>query len=749
MSRWVAIGVVFAFFLPLLFRGAVIAAHDNRLELGLPGTSEADPSNRKFSDQTAIFIPEIQQHLHGKRAGWLSLWNPYVEMGRPVHHVSGSSKAYHLFHLLSLMIDDPFVLYTILIVVAIVLSVLFGHLFFEALGFPPTVCFVASLGLGLGVFSAYWLTFALFLWTLAWSLGLLWCITRFLESPGPGWGSGVAFMVHSLLLSGYPQQIVLHAYFIVGFGAYQAWRSGRSMGDALRRILMLGLCGALGVLTVAPVYLDLALALSRSARLDPGSEFFLSVLPRLDGWRDLVVFLGQVFDAFWYGNPIDPGHPLRFDGISLTPVPAALALASLVSWRRLWPIQFLVLVSLLANTVPGVFRFGVEHAGLGLSRFNPLAGMQIPIFLLAAHGLDRAMRGESISRWGLVMPGIVAGGIAVLGLAVSGVPFDVANVAIGLSLLSATVWLLWAPRTWLAVGLALASVLFYSARLPLSRPLESIAMTSPLVERLRALTPEGSRFAWVGPGRRLIPSNEEALVGIPSIHAYDSLSSRAYQDWVLRVSRVGTRESGRYFLRVAGTRRLFGHEFPFTGIAAILSEGKIRDERVEQVDRRIHRVRQTPRLEAQVVRFQAAGNGATASFGTFEEARTLPIERLSDEGDRISFRLTPSKRETLVFLSQQYHPQWRATAGTTPLPTPIVNGFYQGILVPPDTGQIEVRFRPFARWSWIPQVFFMLLFAWLSGYRIWTRRKGGSPIDSHGRRKADVSRAWRGCGMDG
>ncbi len=335
-----------------------------------------------------------------------------------------------------------------------------------------------------------------------------------------------------------------------------------------------------------------------------------------------------------------------------------------------------------------------------------------------------------MSQWRLVIPWIVATGIAILGVSVSGLRPDGIHIGIGLSLLSATLWLLWAPRTWLAISLAFASILFYGARLPLSRPLESIAVTSPLVERLRDLTRDGSRFAWVGPGRRLIPSNEEALVGVPSIHSYDSLSSRAYQDWVLRISTIGTSESGRYFLRVAGIEGLVGREFPFTGIGAILSETKIREGGFERVSRRIRRVKQRPRLEAQLTHFRATADGTKATFETFDEAGALAIERLPSEDDRISLRLTPSKRRTLVFLSQQYHPQWRATAETTGLATPIVNGFYQGILVPPGTREVEIRFAPFARWSWIPQAFFLVVFAWLLGRWVWTRRKGGFPIES-------------------
>ena len=69
-------------------------------------------------------------------------------------------------------------------------------------------------------------------------------------------------------------------------------------------------------------------------------------------------------------------------------------------------------------------------------------------------------------------------------------------------------------------------------------------------------------------------------------------------------------------------------------------------------------------------------------------------------------QLTASPEETLLFVSQQYHPAWSATADQGPLRTVLVNGFYQGVIVPPMTPKVELSFRPFVLWSWLPQLFF-------------------------------------------
>ncbi len=707
-SRLIAVGLVLAFFLPLLVRGHVISAHDNRQELALPADPDARLSNRKFFDHTSIYTPEIHHHLHGRHEGWISLWNPYPEMGRPTFQVSGNSKAYHLFHLLSLAIGNAFVLYTALTLVAVLLTVLFAHLFFEALGLSPTACLGAAAGLGLGVFSTYWLTFSLFLWTLAWTLGIAWCVTRFFQRPGLDWGLGLAFCVHSLFLSGYPQQIVLHAYFLFGLTLHRAWVAGGGWGPTVVRLLKLSAFVLLGLLTIAPVYADLVLATARSARTDTDPRFFLKVLPELSNWRDVAAYLAQLFHASWWGNPIHPNHPRPFNGVSLTPFFAVAALASLAAWRRrrLWPLQAFCALALLANTVPAVYRLGVEYAGLNISRFNPLAGMQIPLFLLVAYGIDEAL--ASRPGRGARTLALLGGAITLLGVFAGPSNLNWPSILVGGVFLGAALLFLWRPKPALALGLSLASVAVFSFPLILSRPLGDIHLSSPLVEVMQQATADGSRFVWIGNSYGPVRSNEEALVGTPSVHTYNSLSSEAYQKWTRRISDFGTYEAGRFFTHVDNPSTLFGSEFPLTGISMVLCEERIQHERIVPVSQGIYRAAERPRLEAQLRDFHRSPGGERTTIASLEEDQPLAVLRREDTDDHIHVRTSALRQESLLFLSQEYHPHWRAMSGPNELTTVLVNGFYQGVVVPPLTGEVELFFRPHSRLAWIPQVFFLV-----------------------------------------
>jgi hypothetical protein len=84
------------------------------------------------------------------------------------------------------------------------------------------------------------------------------------------------------------------------------------------------------------------------------------------------------------------------------------------------------------------------------------------------------------------------------------------------------------------------------------------------------------------------------------------------------------------------------------------------------------------------------------------------------------FKVTSADKETLLFVSQQAHPYWQATSQGRPLPTITINNFYLGAVIPPQTTEVELEFRPFVIWSWVPQVIysalgFGLLIGWLNG----------------------------------
>ncbi len=709
------LGTFALLFSRVLFRAEVIFPHDNALEAGVRvKRADARLSNRKFSDESSAFVPELANNLSANHKAWLNTWNPHVELGRPAFQVSGLSRAYALTNFLSTLTSDPFVLYTVLVLLTVVLTSCFGLLFLRALGLHPAACAVGALGLGFSTMMMYWLTFVMFLSAICWSVCLLWLITEFTRKSSWPAALGLVFATYSLLLTGYPQMTVLLTYMI---GAYTLIRLGQMrppLREKLWRALELSGCAGVGALASLPVYLDLFATARASARLSGVRDsFFLAVLPPHHGIGEIAGFVATIFDWSWLGNAISPAFPEPFNGLSFTPVFGNLIWLSflLKSRRELWFWQIFLLVCLAGTIIPSLYLFAVHHLGFGFSRIQVLSGAIVPGVVLSAYAVDAVLRGKiRLTTWSgawLLLP--LAGEVIVALIVWRQTPL--LPLAVGATLL--LVLALLAAIFWRSVpvflGVVVLSIFSYGRPLILSRPLSTIQRSSMLVEALKERT-GGARFAIADPGiRDELPPNEEALFGLKSINSYDSLSPRGYQELVGRWSVEGADTYGRYFKIINPELALADPAFPFANVSAVLSRQSLSSAGLrwagDVAGIEFYRPSVAPITLRQTVSYKISV-GEDIKMDPSSPERDLPSQRREDMDDFQKFQVTASPEETLLFVSQQYHSAWRATADRRPLRTVRVNQFYQGVIVPPMTTEVELSFCPFVLWSWLPQLFF-------------------------------------------
>jgi hypothetical protein len=248
----------------------------------------------------------------------------------------------------------------------------------------------------------------------------------------------------------------------------------------------------------------------------------------------------------------------------------------------------------------------------------------------------------------------------------------------------------------------------------LARPLTSIQVSSPLVKEIKAVLGDSSaRFAKVGNISGTLPPNQEALLKIRSIHSYDGLSSVNYQRSVLAFSDAGSVGLGRYFCAIDTDSKLGQEAFSYAGVRFILSPEKL-DSRLFKKTGETNGIGLYEPLHPVIIRAQITGferprTGKDVVVRGFLHENRGPgrIEATVLCDDYQEIKVATCSQESLLFLSQQYHPHWRAFAKGAPLETVIINDFYQGVIIPPDTEEISLEFRPFVRWSWIPQVMYL------------------------------------------
>ena len=709
------LGTFVLHFSRILFLGEVIFPHDNSLEVGLsekPNSTRI--SNRKFSDESSVFVPELANNLRSDRKAWLASWNPHVELGRAAFHLSGLSRAFALTNLLSCFTSNPFVLYTALVLLTVGLTAGFLLLLLRSLGLHPAAAVFSAVGLAFATPTSYWVCFVMFLSSICWTVCLLWLITEFTRKPSWPVTLGLAFATYCLLMTGYPQVTILSAYTTGAYALIRLVQMPCTHREKLRTTLaMLGCAGA-GVLAPLPVYLDLLFVAKDSARLGGVSDsFFLGVLPPCRSLREMASFLISLFDWSWLGNAIDPNYPLAFNGLSFTPVYGSLIWLSLfVKPRRSVLFWQLLLVACLAGTIfPAVYLFAVHHLGFGLSRIQLLCGGIVPGFVLSAFTVDAILRGElrlTIRSVAWLLAPLVAESVVAFWIW-HRLPIDAVAVVTSFLLVAALLGAIYWRSIPALIGVAVVCAFLYGRTLILSRPLETIHVSSKLIDAIKAHAPDGDRFAIADGTITALPPNQEALFGLNSVNSYDSLSSRRYQELVRHWSALGTRTYGRHFRFLDIKPALADQGFPFSSAHLILSARLLATDHLtlaaEVNGIKLYKTTTTPIELLQTPHFKFS-NGREAAIDTSAGRANLPSHRAEMLNDFQRIEVTASPDETLLFLSQQYHRAWRARSHNGALRTVIVNGFYQGVVLPPNTSEVELFFRPFVLWSWLPQLLF-------------------------------------------
>jgi hypothetical protein len=247
--------------------------------------------------------------------------------------------------------------------------------------------------------------------------------------------------------------------------------------------------------------------------------------------------------------------------------------------------------------------------------------------------------------------------------------------------------------------------------------------TSPLVETIRAELAPDSRFAIASPGLDVLLPNVNATLGLASVHTYNSLSSRRYQELIGALGGE-TRNHGQWNTSIAPDYA--GAPFWMSNVSLMLAPERLDRENLEYLGAtdgvHFHRVRDRMGCCLQV-RYDRDDSSAAVDLADPRGRVTHRATKTLDLGDALTIQV-PDPSRSLLVLSQRFHRYWKARAlvsrGWIDAKTVPVNGVFQGVLLPEGTRTVELRFEPFARLAWIAHVFWLILGA--SSAWLWIRR---------------------------
>lgn len=707
---------------PYLVFGEVIAPNRQHAEVGLNNDSGSSGriENRKFSDYTHAYIPEISEHLKGPRSTWLTLWTNKNELGRPTFQISGLGPAYFPSWIIARITESPWWFITSLSLSICFLGGFFVILLCRELELAPLAGLTAGTSLAASPLFMYWLTFPMFAAVWCWCAGALWAITRLAKMPDLiGW-SVLAFSGYSLLMAAYPQPVVYHIYLIGGYCLYLAFRKCRAaIVEMVRFLALAGSAVTVGAALALPAYRDLVVAFFESARLAPDPSFFTLVLPRLTNVGEAVGFfvLGTVPELF--GNPVTSVYPFPYDGLTVTLVVVFFAaIGLLTSFQQTWGWWLAIAVLCLFAFLHPLYAFGVKYLGFNLSRSTPLGSIMLPLTVIVAFGVDALVKRIASANlpWvvlfaSVAVAGIVAAGVA-YGISVS-IPIRWGMVLLMAMLTSVLAAQYRTTRPSLVVAALVMVLATTSYPLMLRQDPAEIATSSPLLDKVRANLPKGTRFAVASPGILALPPNSNASLGLSSAHSYNSLSARRYHTLITGLGgEIQTYGRLNDFI----SPDYGGALFWMSNIGLMLSPKKLAHENLEYLGEEsgVHLYKVISRmgdsLQVDLSR-SSTGIGGSQIADPRGSHTHLPV-KLEDQGDALEFEIVPMTSAVLV-LSQKFHRDWQANAltpqGWSSAQTIEVNGVFQGVLLPQDSTRVRLEFKPLVRYAWIAHVFWLLL----------------------------------------
>lgn len=688
--------------LPPLLSGRVLYGHRNEAQVG----AEARPIERDewpHHNHSQLYVPETRAHLECEHVGWPATWNPHNELGRPLIHLSLGT-AFGPFRLLSWLTRDAYLFTTLQSLLAVVGTAVFAFGFLRSIGCGPVACVAASLGISIGPLYPSWQAYTMVQWGYCWAFASLWAAESWLARRGVASWIAIAFSVHAVTMTGFPQHVLLLGWIVAG---WVVWRTLESKGG-LRAVGPIAAATGLGLVASLPLLADLFVEWSRSARADYTTGESLVVAR-----EGIAHYLANLYGVFRDGD-------VSARSYSLSPLYASLvviALAGVRRWRgAYWGLCAVVVwVGAASPHVAGALR----ALGLSLSNWSPVYGALLPCTVLAARGVDLALgAGARERKRNTALCGLLLAA-AVLGLGATSTA-DSLSATLGLGLgLGACLFAWTRAPLWLVPLLAVA-VLHDGRVMTKWQERSSILETSPIVEALRERTADGSRFAWIGgriEGSAVLEPNVEILVGLASVHTYYHLQSRAYAELFgpLVPPSERPREYERRFEALLNVPEV-GPLLRRAGVSTLVARRSPPGWLVDEVERFgpiwIGRTRERGPLRGVV----PSGGFRVADGGRVELSDGSSWREPSFDSpghDRLVLEFERSPEPELLFLSRQFHPHWRARSDGEELETVAVDGFYQGVLLPPGTERVELAFEPWIRLAWWPQVGFALAAAGL------------------------------------
>lgn len=738
---------------PFLFLGQVIAP---RLDPTVPNTelerltadeipfvSRSFPTNpAQHSDYQTVYVPDIAGEINEPHYQWINTWMASFGFGQAfVPLQRGLSVTYFPTYVVSLFVDNPFVLATI---ITMSFHFLAGFVFTDymrLLKLHPVAALAGGIIYGTQAPFSYYPTQNPFTLPLVFVVVLIYLLHRIIQDRHWIWIFLLAIAVQSTIQVVYLQSQVFLFYILIGYIAYLFLVHIKQPKERIAYLTTLCIGGVIGLLMTAPVLLDFVHNAINSARTPVTISRIHTIF-----LHEFHITLGYFIPALFDRNPSPVGTNIIAYLIAhyLTSVITMFSVfGAVTTFKRSWGWLSLFIFMVLVSFQPQVALFFMQNFSANISSwgtFYYFFGL-LPIIILSAYGIDAAIRYTHTSANPARLLSWTRFGVVVLILTIL-----LVYLQAGINAAMQPRWLIFGFEVMLVGGFFFVTHPTISQKLRAITAVVMVMTTSlfilfPAIPRQPAsdmllsglefkviqdtIKPDeyqanvsSEPFAKMGWKCCLYNGGHNSVYGVHSIHGNFLLPPQRYVDLM---SNFGY-ESGNYD-KLYKYKHYFSINNNFDSLDFWMMNIGVVVSREQQNHPNLTLVRKVNRWY--IYRHNAKGCCLQIPLTAINPDITTPASVIAQVTTNIDPRtyaydtLTKSVRysdyfeiplaanqPSLIIISQSYHDYWQAEALVNNqwvrTDTIAVNGKYLGAFTPDAATSIRFTFKPWALWAWIP-----------------------------------------------
>ncbi|MFZ9858600.1 MAG: hypothetical protein ACO3F2_09770 [Roseiflexaceae bacterium] len=678
--------------------------------------------NAKLSDYLNQEVVEAYLSQNEPRSGLLATWTNRSGLGRALFPHFGYTQSNFATWISTLFSENTLVVFTIRNLIFIYLAGLFLLLYGLTLGLNRWATIIASFMYATLPMFTFWSVNMPFFVGSSLGVAAIYGIHQLIHKPSFGYWVFVALIIHLQITTAYLQTTVYVIYFLTLFSLILLYQQHTTTQVTLKKFSILATASLLGLIASIPMIADLYIEYLSSIRSNsPIIAAYVFPITKPDQLIQLI--LPAIYDG-WI-TTVSKEYKL-FPATQTTILYFLLVIIALwKQFRRVygWVIMLTICYLLSHNQTLNEFMFTTIFPNIssGTKSFN-WATLHIPLAMLMLWGTHTVITDIRKREW-----------IAFMLILISGVFVMWQSILVGSTYSFTIDWNIFAlyAIVILLVGVSIIirsqhftiPILFIAAistsafvtfprmyRAPVDAASETIYIYDVSAKYLL----ENTNMMYYDSQKRnccYAVGNISVLYDINSIHLYKSSVSAYYRNFIQSLD-------GTFFQkrRNSGVTPTFNEvDFWLSNTSLVVSDTKLNHPNLQLVhtERKLHFYTNAVRsgccvilnqsVQAKLTRDKYQNIAMKINDKLLRDAS--PISKAIDLGDKYTILINKKEVTQTIVLSQIYHSMWFASVKVDDnwieAQTVVVNGKYQGVIIPPNSTELRMQFLPWSRLMWI------------------------------------------------